>query len=41
MASMIKKWNPDKIVIEEIQLQTYKKSEEEVIEMVKTFKTLA
>lgn len=41
MASMIKKWNPDKIIFEDIQLQTYKKNPSEVVEMVTTFKKLA
>lgn len=40
-ASMIKKWNPDKVVIEDIQLQTYKKNEQESAKMVYTFKVLA
>lgn len=38
---MIKKWNPDKIIFEDIQLQTYKKNPSEVTEMVITFKKLA
>lgn len=41
MASMIKKWNPDKIIFEDIQLQTHKKNPEETVEMVITFKKLA
>lgn len=38
---MIFKWKPDKVIFEDIQLQTYKKSESEAADMVITFKKLA
>lgn len=42
LASMIQKWQPDTIVIEDIQLQTYKKNQSEDINAaVVTYKTLA
>lgn len=41
VVSMIAKWKPDKVIFEDIQLQTYKKNPQEVIEMVTTFKKLA
>lgn len=41
VASMIDKWKPDKVIFEDIQLQTYKKNPQEVVEMVTTFKKLA
>lgn len=39
--SMIEKWNPDLVVIEDIQLQTYKKTADEAVDAVVTYKKLA
>lgn len=41
VASMIKKWNPDIVILEDIQLQTYRKNSGEAAEAVITFKKLA
>lgn len=41
VASLIQNWNPDLVVFEDIQLQTYKKSETERGEAVTIFKKLA
>lgn len=41
VASMIEKWQPDLVVIEDIQLQTYKTNDEQTLAAVKTFKILA
>ena len=38
---MIEKWNPNMVILEDIQLQTYKKNPSEAAEMVLTFKKLA
>ena len=38
---MIEKWNPDLVVIEDIQLQTYKKTADEAVDAVVTYKKLA
>lgn len=38
---MIEKWKPDLVIIEDIQLQTYKKNNEQTGEAVITFKKLA
>lgn len=40
-ASMIEKWKPDFVVLEDIQLQSYKKSNSEKVEAVVVFKKLA
>ena len=41
VASMIGNWHPDLVVFEDIQLQTYKKNEDERADAVVTYKKLA